>query len=313
MEPTTNPTLPPTYHQLLQEMGRQIGQRKSALMKRVLLITWPYLLLVVVGYISKNTFNLKALAPDAQVEIVTVIAVYFVLALAYTMVISFIFQIEKQIWVDSFFDQKPLSLQQSWRIARKLFWPAFNFRVKLWFHYFGIPFIIVLAAIVAFFWVLITGAFGDQLVMIWLVGFFGVMVGIVFYKYFLRIKLRYSWFIFLDKFGNTDSYDVMINEMNTLNQISKSETFKKSLIANLGTDSINSLVQMAVGTISMGFAQFGEVGKAVGQVLNIYGKEMSRQTTDLANISAQYILYRFARKEAFGQEQEVNNTLYNLE
>ena len=56
----------------------------------------------------------------------------------------------------------------------------------------------------------------------------------------------------------------------------------------------------------------GEAGKLLGGITEIYGKELARQATDFGNISAQYILYRFARKELYGEEQVVNDSIYLL-
>jgi hypothetical protein len=104
----------------------------------------------------------------------------------------------------------------------------------------------------------------------------------------------------------------MMEELKKLNSVSKSETFKKSLLLSIGADSLNGIATLAIESISYGLAQFGNTGKLVGNLLKVYGEEASRQATELGNISAQYILYRFARKEIYGTEQEINENIYKL-
>lgn len=313
MEPTT-PTLPPTYKQMLEEMGKQLNNRKGDLMKRVLLITWPVLLLIVVGYFFSKVGGFDTFPQLNTMGFVVGIALYIFAAAVYTFIMRFIFSIEKRIWVDSFFDQKNLSLQESWKISLRLFWPAFTLRLKLWTRYIGLPlFVLVIAALILINTLVVSGGVADNAIGIVLIGFVVVFILFAIYTYYIRIKLRYSWFIFLDKFGKDDSFGSVVVAMNTLNSVSKSETFKKSLIVNLGTDSTQAVANLAVGLLSSGISTIGgAAGKMVGGLVRAYGEEMSRQATELGNIAGQYILYRFARKEAFGNEQEVNENLYNI-
>ena len=83
------------------------------------------------------------------------------------------------------------------------------------------------------------------------------------------------------------------------------------LLTNLGTDSINGIIQMAIGSISFGMSTLGKEGALVGNLVKVYGQEAARQATSLGNIAAMYMLYRFARKELYGQEQSVNEKVYS--
>ena len=308
-------TIPPTYKQLLEEIGKQLSQRKSALLKRVLLITWPFLLLVVTVFVLGKTNSFDGFSYEQMVPWLLPLIIYISLALVYSTVVRFIFDIEKRIWIDSFFDQKNLALSDSWNVAKKIFWEAFVFRLKIFVHYYLAPIVafILLGAIVMYastiFFKTIDGR--ADMVIASLISFAVLLIGFIVYSYYIRTKLRYAWFIFLDRFGPNYSFGSVIEEMHNLNQISKSDTFKKSLVLNIGTDSVNGLAQSAIGIISHGMSNLGEVGNVLGGVLTVYGNEASRQVTDFGNISANYILYRFVRKEAYGNEQDVNEYLYN--
>lgn len=310
MENTTS-TLPPSYQDIVSGIGAQLKERKSLLMWRVLLVSWPMILLVAGIYLGKELgIDLESIPHPDILYYGVGVAVYAFFALVYGAIMNFVFEIEKRIWIDSYFDGKKLSSKQSWKMAIRLFWPAAMFRIRLIFSYYIIPFFGFTAAIVLAVWICSRIMPEEQIFIAILVGVVLLIVGLVVYGYYMRTRLRYAWFVFLDKFGNAYSYRAVISEMNDLNNIAKSETFKKSLVASIGTDSINSLANMVIGGLSLGIAQLGGVGRVIGAATRVYGQELSRQATDLANIVAQYILYRFARKELYGAEQSVNDALY---
>jgi hypothetical protein len=175
--------------------------------------------------------------------------------------------------------------------------------------------VVIVAALLVYAATLIFTSSDDRILVILfsMAGFLLSLIALAVYSYYIKIKLRYTWFLFMDMYGTAYSYDALVAEMNKLNDISKSDTFKKSLVANLGTDSVKVLTQSAVSMISRGMSYFGgEAGRVLGAITQIYAQEATRQITDLANIAAQYILYRFARKELRGEEQAVNETLYQL-
>lgn len=309
-------TVPPTYKQLLEEIGRQLSQRKSALLKRVLLITWPFLLLVVTFFLLGKANGSEGSTYEQVGQWIFPLIVYVLAAVIYSSVVRFIFDIEKRIWIDSFFDQKNLALSDSWKLAKKIFWDALIFRLKIFVRYYFIPIaaVILLEVIVIYISTIFfkTTEARANIIIVSSISFVVLLIGLLVYSYYIRTKLRYAWFIFLDKFGPNYSHSSVIEEMLNLNKISESEAFKKSLILSIGTDSINGLAQSVVGIISRSMSNLGDVGNVLGGVLSVYGNEASRQVTDFGNISANYILYRFARKETHGSEQDVNEYLYGV-
>jgi hypothetical protein len=315
MENTT--TTAPSYTQMLEEVGKQLKERKSALFKRTLLITWPFILLVVIGYLFDNFYDINSLNSIQQYWVLGGGIFLVACSVIYSLIVGFIFEIEKQIWIDSYFDQKNLALSQSWSIAKKLFVPALKFRLYIIWKFYIVPIFssLVLLALLIYAATIVSRdaqtdsyLFAGSMIAILL-----FLVGIFIYGYYIKIKLRYTWFLFLDTYGNNYPYQNLFDEMERLNAVSKSESFKKSLIANLGADSVKAITQIAIGTITKGMSQFGgKAGEAFGAVVNVYGQEIARQATNLGNIAAQYILYRFARKELHGQEQSVNDKIYTL-
>ena len=265
----------------------------------------------------KNSSFYSTLTDPQRLKFAWFVGVYVVLAMLYTAIVSFVFTIEKQIWLDSFFDKKNLTSKQSWKIAGRLFWPALWFRIRLWFRYFTIPVLVVLVMIFitikSAFLTTTTSSHYDVVLVSSVVALVVFCIALIIYGYYIRTKLRYGWFVFLDTWGVTDPFGTAIEEMNKLNEVSRSETFKKSLVAAIGTDTVRGVVNVAIGAMTRVISGLGGAGgKMLGGLVNVYTRELNRQVTDLANISAQYVLYRFAHKQVYGTEQEVNENIYKL-
>ncbi len=128
--------------------------------------------------------------------------------------------------------------------------------------------------------------------------------------YYLKIKLRYIWVVFLDNFGKTDfSFEKAKDELNKLNEISKTDSFKKSLIINVGADVTEGLTDLLRGQADQRLNKLGKNGNVTGNVLGTYGSEFANQLASYAKITGNFILYRFACSVLYGQTQEVNESI----
>lgn len=308
---TKHATLPPSYTTIIQHIGEQLNKRGYSIFKRTLLIGWPFILLAIVTY-PVTEMGLDSFSAEHHQMLLIATIVYCIPAFLYVMVMSFIFKIEKQIWVDSFFDNRNLELHQSWAIAKKIFWPALKLRLFLFFRYYLPPLLIFILIIPTWFAFLQNEPPANQskfmILMLYLIAVLPFIV-IAIYFYLIRIKLRYTWFIFLDTYGSNYSIKTLINDMHRLNNVSKTESFKKSLMANLGTDLLNT----ALGNMIAGMTKWGTAGGMLGGATNVYAESATRHTTEYSNITVQYMLYRFARQEMYGEEQKINEELYNLQ
>ena len=138
--------------------------------------------------------------------------------------------------------------------------------------------------------------------------------------YYLRIKLRFSWFIFLDMYkGGKVQTSAIYERMNKLNIIAKGEGFKKALIVSIGTDSLGAIVKSATSVMSEGLSAvvskipgIGNMGKMLGDVTKVYSEQLAQQVASYAEITGIYLLYMIANKEASQSEQEVNEYVYGL-
>ncbi len=312
----TKEILAPQYGEILKEVGTHLSDRKAALLKRTLLITWPVLVLIAGIYVLSDIYNSSPLLAQYPILMTSLGFALFAAAALYTFVTSFTFEIEKHIWVDSYFDKKNLSLDESWNISKKLFWSAIKFRVDIFTQYYLKPFVGV--ALIVMSWIiwmtsqtLATNGNSSQIMLVSFVGLIAVLIFFFAYGYYLRTKLRYSWFLFLDTYGSSSAFDLQ-TEMNRLNDISKSDSFKKSLMLTIGADSAEALTRITIGSINAGMSQLGGPARMIGSLLQVYGNEASRQVTTFGNITAQYILYRFARKMLYNEEQVVNENIYRL-
>jgi hypothetical protein len=311
---TTDLVQSTNYKDLMVEAGKQLGLRKKDIFKRVILTTWPMIIFGLAVVLTSFYYQShQDIWNDYALLVYVGIFCWAVFAILYGAVIRTIFSMEKRIWIDSFFDGKNLSSSQSWHIATKLFFPSIIFRIKLFIRYYAIVWVL--------YFVLIAGIIisaTKNLGMPWwtfpiiILGFPVLMW--IYSHYYLQAYLRFVWWLFLDTYGSTNSsFSNIIIEMNKLNDISKGDSFKKALIAEVGSDSITIIANTATESILTGFSAFNEkAGAIISSVVKIPAQEMASQSSDFAKLSAIFLLYRKAR-ELYGESaQLINEKLYSL-
>jgi hypothetical protein len=312
-----------TYREIFTEISRQISNRKKIIIQRALLITWPLILCVITMFVYNQITGVGIdILISSSVSNMIITGMIFFLILIYTIIMSSILRIEKMIWVDSFFDKKNLTTKGSFTVSRKLFWPFLKLGVVIFFRYYfwvwlSIPAIIIISAFI----ISPLGLSENGKLLIFMITYITMIIGVFSLLYFLRIKLRYIRFIFLDSYkGTSMNISNVITTNKQLNQIFKSESFKKALFSQLGVDSAQAITNMVTNSLSSllssggsmlgGFG--GESVKAVAGVANMYAKEYARQIADLSRVVSMYVLYREALKQLTGNEQIDNEYIYNL-
>ena len=303
------------YKDLMVEAGKQLGLRKKDILKRVILATWPMMIFLPCFVLSIMYFQTHKsdadITREAPYSAVLVIGAIF--AILYGAIIRTIFSTEKRIWIDSFFDQKPLTSQQSWRIARKLFFPSIFFRVNLFLRYYAIVWVVYFGSLTA----LIVAAVQNIMWPWWLfplilLGFPIVMW--IYSHYYLQARLRFAWFLFVDTYGMTEgSFRNIVSELNKLNKISTTDSFKKALVAEIGSDSAVIITNTTIGLILNGISLANsKVGAIISSVVRVPAEEMASQSADFAKMAANYLLYRKAKELAGEETQFVNEKIYSL-
>jgi hypothetical protein len=221
--------------------------------------------------------------------------------------LSIIFSVEKRIWIDSYFDGKLLDTRTSWKIAKALFFPTFMFGSVLLIRYYLPPLVIYIVSL-AFALHLNTATSALINILI-----FGGAALVIAYYWYLKMKLRFAWFLFLDLYGtHTFSYYVLFQEMRKLNKIFRSEQFKKALVINFGSDLAGIIAQPIIATLQQSVGSAGRIGVMIGFVLRALSEEASRQVISYGKAIALYLLYRQARFIEYGEPQKRNDLLYNL-
>lgn len=303
MENQINPPMP-NYREILQEIGRQLKNRKKVLIKRILTILWPIFVIIFLLYFMKDLARLFGGANFFYIFIL-----WLVFSVIYIVIIRIIFHTEKIIWVNSYFDGKNIESRTSWHIAKKLFWPSAWLWIQLFIRFLLLPLLIIF--ILYSLEENILSLISKNLAGI--IYFTGSLIILVYVYYYVRIKLRYIWFLFIDLYGADGfSYKRLFQEMKKLNAVNKQESFKKTLVVYFGSDLFNVIVRSISRNIGEGLGVFGGGGKLVGGLVEVVGKETSRQVTSLARITSNCILYRFARDYLYNEPQKINEYIYSL-
>ncbi len=305
-------TVDVTYREMVREAGRQLNLRKKALAWRSLFIIWPTMVAFILIFYFARLGGKEFLQahPDYVIPAVIGFFIWVFFAIFYYVIITSIFAIEKRIWLDSFFDQRNLNPKDSWHIARKLFWPVFVLWLQMLLRFYLLPFIFYSVFVVAYVYF---GADFSIPPVISISIISGGLLALIIYFYYLKIKTRFLWFLFLDRY-NTENfgYSLIFQEMKKLNEISKSETFKKALLVNLGADSLQAIANAMIKELQTGLSALGKGGELAGGLIRAYAEEASKQAISLGKIAAIYILYRFARQLLYNQPQTINENIYNL-
>ncbi len=231
----------------------------------------------------------------------------------YIYFMRMLFFIEKVIWIDSFFDKENISDKESFTIAKNIFIPVMKIKIKLFFNYYFMGFVFYFGVIVICFLVGIKQNI-EFLVIVSIADL--VVVGpiaLYVYFYYLDIKLRYFWFIYLDQYGTSSfSYSKIKDEMFKLNAISKGESYKKILIMNFGISSVNAIVNVVVSALVSNLEKLGGFEGAAGQSIKFFSEEYFNQVDSIGKLLTKYLLYRHARAELYPEQQIVNERLYLL-
>lgn len=308
--PIKNQPILPTYRQMLEEATRQLSARKYLLFRRVAYLLWPIWISIILGYAIKFRMDAQGVPFVFDSPFVFIgIVIWFFFVLFYTFIIGAIIDIEKRVWVDSFFDRKNLSPEASWRIAKKLLVPTIKFSLIILARFY-LPAVAIFLSGLLIPWILFEQ--GRLNAEAFVISFCGGIILMAIYVFMIHVQLRFFWFIFLDDYRKGCSFRTLLTIMSQVNKISRSDTVKRLLITDFASDTLNGLMRVTTTIIRQKLGSFGKVGQAAGALLKITADVMSSQIVSLGRISALYILYRYARKAAFQEEQKVNEWIYGL-
>jgi hypothetical protein len=296
----------PSYRELFKQIKNQLYERGGMTAKRSLLIGWPALIIVGIFSFIKNY--------DKNTDYVFYVMPLIPLALIYMTAMMNIFSTERLIWIDSYKNKKEQDEKDSFKIAKKLFWPSFFMRLQLFFRYYFLPLFLYFFICYLLFKFSLSGQLGEM-GFLYFLGFFIVAGPIIlwFYFKFINIKLRYIWFIFLDNYGKNKSYHDLFKEMHELNEINKSEAFRKSLAVDIGADFLQNLTSAAAGfSLKKIFGSFGKGGKVFGDITSAYASDVAAQMANLSKLAANYVLYCYSVEQAYKVSQTSNENIYSL-
>lgn len=300
-----------SYSKVLEEIGAQFRLRGRALLMRSILIAIPVFLVVV--YYANNPDALGRGAPTYDADINTLLKTLAVLCfvLLYSTIFGAYVALEKRLWVDSYFDGRALTSKESGRMALKLMPQAFILSLTIFIFYILSAFV-VFVAMYSFLLIKMVDSNINSAVY-FTIFVIPPLVLALYYKYYLPVKLRFVWFLFLDRYKpKTLVYWGIFREVKALNKTGKSEQVIKSLAYKIGSDVTGDIASVVLSRMHMGASALGRVGSFLGGLLRVTGETYSRQMLSFARITANYLLYREARMVLFGASQVVNEELYNI-
>ncbi len=313
-----------SYKDIIAEIGKNIGERKRAIATRTFFIMWPYLLLIIgVIYVRYN------FTPDSSdfldiPYILPAIGGYIIFTFVYMTIMASIFEIEKNIWVDSFFDKQKLSTRESWRIAYRLLPRVLSLWLGKMIRFYLPALVIWLAANYFAFQNYGNSPYSynspqtiqaQTLAIIVLAVSSGLLA---IYTFIVNLRLRFFWFIALDSYGTDHgSISTILEQQGRLSQAAELSGLKRAVTTDLAAGVVDIVTQSAVEVTARtaGWA-VGRVNQMAGDMVEkvgeAYGSALASNITSLGQTVAKYILYREARIAAGETAIEVNKNLYDL-
>lgn len=314
----------PNFNETIGAISTQIKERKTAVLGRTLIVSLPGIIFVSLYFLFLR-LEIKDSTLFTKIWIYLYIAFPFVFA--YTLIFAHLFSIEKHIWIDSFFDRQNLDTKKSMRIAKRLFIQTLIARLQLFCRYYLLPCVTTLVSLSYVFYVTwrltpmsnvgtsIPPNFNINWTLFLVSGGLGLTTAILswFYFYYLRIKLRFFWPLFLDHYGKGKfSFRLIVAEMIKFNMVHKNEAFKQLLAIHIGTDTAQAVVT-SVGAGFLGvIANKNKYVEAVAIAGTLIVSEMAHQFASLSKITANYMIYRYIRYFYYQNTQEVNENMYKV-
>jgi len=157
----------PSWNEIFREIGIQMNKRSGLLTQRVLWISAPalvfFFLIRLISNIPSTSSWLRGLDVSDQIEIVYLMTASVIILAITTMVTMAISKVEQTIWLDSYFDSKNLTPQESWKIAKKLYFPWGYLQRKLFYRYYIWIILSILAVFALGIYAFVVSDFGRML------------------------------------------------------------------------------------------------------------------------------------------------------
>jgi hypothetical protein len=311
-----------TFTETAKQIFARLNERKYLLLQRALLAIWPALLTILLAYAfwgsavdnEENGLELIFASVAARPMEGWIVGGMLLASIVYGVIINAALSIERIIWVDSYFDGKNLSPQESFRVARRLLPSAVRFWIWSWFRFWLLP-LAAFAGSLALAVLVGSGAFGGRAdAVLWGLGTgLAGIVGFIVWSFYLSIRLRNLWFLFLDHHdGERVETEKMVEEMDRINHETKTKEFLKYVASVAGVDTVTGLTKMvlSLGSQVSGASKFLDRTLA-GQGVKMYGQALAAQAQSFARAIAAYVFYRAARTR-LGLGQAVNEKVYAL-
>lgn len=327
----------PSWNEIFQEIGRQLRLRSGLLTKRVLLISAPALAVLFLVQLITRLSNVSQwfANPDealVQFSIQAILwgSIAIIIVVFITIIFTSILKIEQAIWLDSYYDGKKLTPQESWKIAKKLYFAWSYLQFKLFYRYYLWVWLSIFGSL--FLWVYIftisdfvnfisPGLIG----LLFVVFIIGSGAALVLWSRYLKIKLSYVPFLFLDRYHGEKArsskfWNEFFNELRELNRVSSGESFKKNVMLEIGGDISMTFVEYIAVQMQMGFDLTSKIlPGAAGAVLGAAGATATRAAAEVAHriiffakLTGRYVLYYYAFQNIHGTPRHINDYVYSL-
>lgn len=305
-----------SYGEIMKQIMEQLNSRKMLLIGRIILTLAPLLLGIILLFVTSiipRPSEVDALLPFPIILLLAVAIFLLFISPMWMFILGHIFKVERIIWIDSFFDKVSLTNKQSWKFAKKLFWPSLWLDLHVFFRYYLVASIVYLGAIAGYIALIVAKSIEFQILFA-IIGFIIISVLLWLYVTYTAVQLRYVRFLFIDLYGTAGfTYGKIFVELKKFNIVLKQDAFRKSLVVTLGSDAVMGVANSLINVGAKGLSSLGSGGQVAGAVVQIVAGQTTEIVNDYAKQVTYYIFYQLVRKNLYGEAQVKNTAVYGIQ
>jgi len=274
-----------------------------------LIIFAPLFIVFILVKYFPGVINLDSF--ENQIKMILFAGIYGIVAAIYSLYITHKQFLQRILILYTKGSFQPARVES---ISNVIFKDAFKFRLRLVIKYYLIVIVAALLAFALTYYAIHQFVFGEQYeisTVLYQLGIVAVLIIFIwsYSRYYLTAKLRYVWFAYLNNYGVEGAHMKAVEEMSTLNSITKGNPMLRSMLAQIKNDTLADISGTVVGSAIQSIPSATKIG---GDLKNIAGGFAKQYAYDLANYQTlmnNYNLYNSAYKEAFKSDYTINNRL----
>ncbi|MBI2410155.1 hypothetical protein HYV30_03910 [Candidatus Kaiserbacteria bacterium] len=313
---------------IFENIGVQLHRRSGMLVRKVLWASAFGFAAVFVLSLMSQLLSFDVLYQSGMINISSLVygLVILIVVIIITSILMTLVKIEQVVWLNSYFEGKDLTPKESRTIAVRLFGGWIQLQFRLFYRYYLWPLAAAVATVVSWLYIFAVSKWvrdPDAVAILSTVMFIGGLVGIVLWQRYLKLKLSFAPFLFLNIYKRNASprfWSDFFKEMRRLNEVNKDDSFRKNVMLEIGGDIAVTIEQYVISRVKIGFSTGaailpsvpGALASALSNTASMAAGEIAYRVIMFGKLAGRQVMYDFAMRKLHGVGREPNEYIYSL-